>query len=211
MNKLVLLGTGVFAEEIADVVSDCPDVELVGFAENLDRERAASPLLDLPVHWIEDLPDLEGCEFVCAIGTTKRSAFTRQVAALGLPFGRVVHPTARLSRTSELGAGSILNVGVMVAAHTRIGEHVIVNRGALIGHHTTIGDHVTISPGSNIGGRVTIGDGAYIGMGSIVLNDVKIGAGSIVGAGAVVTKDVPERVQVLGIPARVTKENVEPH
>lgn len=210
-RRLVLLGTGAFAEEIADVISDCPDTELVGFAENLDPERVERPLLELPVHWIDDLPSLEGCQFVCAIGTTKRSAFTRRVAELGLPFGRVVHPSARLSRTATLGEGSILNVGVVVAAHTRLGHHVIVNRGALIGHHTTVGDHVTISPGANVGGRVRIGDGAYLGMGSIVLNDLTIGPGSIVGAGAVVTKDVPPHVQVLGIPARITRQDVAPH
>jgi len=211
MSKLVILGTGAFAEELADIASDGDAHEVVGFAENWERARVPGPLLGLPVHWIDDLPEAAaGCELICAIGTTARFGFTDRCEELGLTFGRVVHPTARLSRTSEIGPGTTLSAGVIVAAHTTLGRHVIANRGALIGHHTRIGDHVTISPGANIGGRVRIGDRAYIGMGAVVLNDVTVGRGSIVGAGALVNKDVPERVQVLGVPARITKEDVEP-
>ena len=68
---------------------------------------------------------------------------------------------------------------------------------------------VTISPGANIAGRITIGDGTYVGMGAIILDSLKIGSGSVIGAGSLVTKDVPDNVQVMGVPARITKKGVE--
>jgi serine acetyltransferase len=80
----------------------------------------------------------------------------------------------------------------------------------LIGHHTNVGECVTVSPGANVAGRVTVHDGAYVAMGAIVLEDLTIGAGSLVAAGSVVTRDVPERTQVLGTPARVVQEGIEP-
>ncbi len=209
-EKLIILGTGVFAEEVADLVTECEDYELVAFGENWDRARCSSPLLGLPVIWVDELAPLAVTHFaVCAIGTTHRSVFVRQAEAVNFRFATVRHPTARVSRSSTVGAGSILSVGVIIASHTTIGRHVIVNRGSLIGHHTRIGDNVTISPGANIAGRVTVGDGTYIGIGAIVLDYVTIGAGSVIGAGAVVTKDVPDHVQVMGVPARITKEGVE--
>jgi sugar O-acyltransferase (sialic acid O-acetyltransferase NeuD family) len=162
------------------------------------------------VIWVDDLGPLAATHLaVCAIGTTQRVRFVEQVEAMGFRFATVRHPTARISRTSTLGPGSIVSAGVVVAAHTAIGRHVIVNRGGLIGHHTRIGDYVTLSPGANVAGRVTIGAGTYVGIGAIVLDYLTVGAGSVVGAGAVVTKDVPDHVQVMGVPARITKERVE--
>jgi sugar O-acyltransferase (sialic acid O-acetyltransferase NeuD family) len=209
-EQLIILGTHLFAEEVADLVGDSEAFELVGFCENWDPERAGRKLLGLPVFWIDELPNLEQTHrTVCAIGTTKRVDYIRQVAGMGFRFATIQHPSARVSRTSQVGVGCILSAGVIVAAHTRIGEHVILNRGCLIGHHTRIGDYVTISPGANIAGRVVIGEGVYIGMGAVILDSITIGDHAVVGAGAVVTKDVPERVQVMGVPAKITKRGIE--
>jgi acetyltransferase-like isoleucine patch superfamily enzyme len=46
-------------------------------------------------------------------------------------------------------------------------------------------------------------------MGALVLDHISIGSHSIVGAGAVVTKDVPDNVQVVGVPAKIVKQNIE--
>ena len=206
-QPLIILGTHAFAEEVADLIGDCDEYELTGFAENWDRDRCSSTLLGLPIVWIEDLPSLVDTHMaVCAIGSPLRSRFVESVKAMGFRFVAVKHPGARISGTSSMGTGSLLSAGVVVASHTTIGDHVIINRGSLIGHHTTIADYVTISPGANIAGRVSIGAGSYIGIGATILNDIKIGGQAVVGAGSVVTRDVPDQVQVLGVPARITRE-----
>lgn len=209
-QPLLILGNRTLAEEVLDIVSDTGQFEVTGFVENMDRARCDELLDGLPVHWVKDIAPMARTHLaVCALGTTKRFAYVSQVAALGFRFATVVHPTARISRNSRLGAGTIVNAGVIVATHTNIGEHVILNRGALIGHHGEIGDYCSIMPGSNIAGSCTIGPRTYIGMGAIVIDHTNIGEGSIVAAGAVVTKDVPAKVQVVGIPARIVAEGVE--
>jgi sugar O-acyltransferase (sialic acid O-acetyltransferase NeuD family) len=205
----VILGTHVFAEEVADVAEQA-GMEVAGFVENWDRSRCDAPLLGRPVTWVDDAQALAaGHEAVCAIGTTARRAYIDQAAALGFRFGQVVHPSAVLSPAARLGEGCIACPRVVVATATQIGRHVILKRGVLVGHHTTIGDFVTVSPGANVAGKVTIGDGAYIGMGAVILDNKTIGEGALVGAGAVVTRDVPAHVQVQGVPARVVKEGVD--
>ena len=209
-SPLLVLGTHIFAEEVADLALASGEHELAGFVENWDPARCDSPILGRRVHWVDDLAALAADHVgVCAIGTTRRRAFVEHAERLGLPFTTVRHPSAVIAPSAALAEGSIASAGVVVAVETRIGRHVILNRGVLVGHHTTIGDFVTISPGANVAGCVTIGDGAYIGMGAVILDRMTIGPGAVVGAGAVVTKDVPARTQVLGVPARVVREDVE--
>ena len=207
---LVILGTSLFAPEVADLAEDTGRYEIAAFIENREPEKTRQLFLERPVVWIDQASSFAATHLsICGLGTTHRRIFIEQAAAAGLHFTRIEHPTARVSRRSSIGVGSIISVGVIIAAYSRLGSHVIVNRGALIGHHTTIHDYVTISPGANIAGAATIGEGAYIGMGAIVLDRVTVGAHAIVGAGAVVVHDVPDRVQVVGNPARVIKDEVD--
>jgi sugar O-acyltransferase (sialic acid O-acetyltransferase NeuD family) len=210
-NKpLLILGTGLFAVEIADLAAEIPGVTVAGFVENLDLSHCAQPLDGRPVHWVEELgPLVKTHQFICGLGTTHRSRFVGQVEALGGEFVTLVHPTARVPASSSLGPGTILNAGVIIASHTQLGAHVSVNRGTTIGHHTHIGDFVTIGPGVNLAGSCHIGAAAYLGIGATIIDHITIGPHSVVGAGAVVTEDVPERVLVVGVPAKIVKRNIE--
>jgi sugar O-acyltransferase, sialic acid O-acetyltransferase NeuD family len=208
-EKLLILGTRMFALEVADLATDA-GFEISGFVENLDRKRCAEPLEGLPVHWIGDVAAFTDTHLaVCALGTTHRHRFIEQAAQLGFRFATVVHPSARISTRSSVGEGTIVSSGAVIAAYSTIGRHVVVNRGALIGHHTQIADYVSIQPGANVAGACRIGERAYIAMAAVVIDHVTVGSHSVVGAGAVVTKDVPSNVQVVGIPARIVKEKVE--
>lgn len=211
MSKpILILGTRTLAEELADVISEIPGCEVVGFVENMERERCESQLRGLPVFWVEEIGPLASTHLaVCGLATTHRKRYAEQVAAIGFRFATLIHPSARVSSKAVLGEGCLISPMCSVSAYTTLGQHVFVNRGALIGHHTTIGDYVTIHPGANVAGMVTVGDGTYIGMGAVVIDKMNIGSGSIVGAGAVVTKDVPDRVQVVGVPAKVVKTEIE--
>jgi sugar O-acyltransferase (sialic acid O-acetyltransferase NeuD family) len=208
-EEIIILGASLFAEEVADYISKIEKYTLVGFIEGINRDRCRKPLSGLPVIWIDDVAksiDARSCKAVCAVGSTKRKHFIQQAATSGLEFTTIVHPAAQVSDTASIGIGTIISPGAIIAVSTRIGCHVIINRGCLIGHHVEIGDYVTISPGANIAGRTKIGNLSYIGMGAVILDGISIGSNSVVGAGSVVTKDVPDSVQVLGMPARISKE-----
>ena len=209
-RTLLILGTRTFAVEVADLASDVADTRVVGFVENMDPGLVGTHLEGVPVHWVDDLAGLSASHLaLCGLSTTHRSRFVEQATVHGVRFTSLVHPSARVSRTAEIGEGAIVSAGAIVGAHARIGRHAIVNRGALIGHHTVIGDYATLGPGVNIGGCCVIGGATWVGIGAIVLDKLTVGRHSLVGAGALVTKEVGDRVQVMGVPARVTREGID--
>jgi sugar O-acyltransferase (sialic acid O-acetyltransferase NeuD family) len=210
MAPLLICGTRSFAEEVADLAEDAPGLELAGFVENWERERASRPLLGKPVHWVDDIAGLAASHrFLCALVTTQRIRFTAQMEGLGFSPATLLHPAAHVSSRATLEAGVIASPGVVVGAHARVDGHTILNRGVLVGHHTQIGDHASLLPGVNVAGNCDVGAGTFLGMGALVLNDLTIGEGAVIAAGSIVTRDVPTRTKVMGAPARVVEEQVE--
>jgi sugar O-acyltransferase (sialic acid O-acetyltransferase NeuD family) len=205
-TPLLILGARPYTLALADSFADIAGYEVVGFVENLDRERAGTRNGDLPVHWVDDLPRFRDTHHViCGLGTTLRNRFVEPVKALGLTFATLIHPTAVVSRRATLGEGTSLNILNIVAGYTKLGNHVQVNRGATIGHHTVIGDYVTVGPGANIAGNCQLGAQTYVGIGATIMDGIQIGRHCVIGAGAVVTKDLPDRVLAVGVPARFVK------
>ena len=209
-RPLLILGTRTFAEETADVASEIAGVQVVGFVENMDRQRCKEKLNGLPIIWVDELAELsETHQVICGLGTTHRSRYVEQVAQFKVSFATLVHPSARISGTSSVGEGSFISSGAIVAARTQVGKHVVLNRGALVGHHSQVGSFATVGPGANIAGNSRVGEGTYIGISAVVLDHISVGCHSVVGAGAVVTRDVPDNVQVVGVPAKIVKRDIE--
>ena len=208
-RPLLILGTGVFAEEVADLAL-AAGREVAGFVEGRDRSRCAEGLNGLPIYWIDDVARLApGCDAVCAVGSSARSGFIEQGRAAGLTFAILAHPSSTVFASASLAQGVILGAGVVIGAGTRVGAHAILNRGCLIGHHVRIGDYATLAPGCNVGGLASIGSGCQVGMGAIVIDRVIVGDGASVGAGALVTRDVAIGMRVVGSPARAVRTDVE--
>jgi acetyltransferase EpsM len=205
MDELFILGTGVLAEEFFALATDI-GIRIAGFIENLDQRKDETSLCGRPVLWVDRLA--QGAQCVCALSTTKRHLFIKQVEGRA-KFVTLVHPSSVILPYTTLGEGTVVSTGVLIASNTTIGRHVFLNRGARVGHHTKIGNYVTIQPGANIAGLVEIGNSTYIGMGSIVIDRLKIGKEVTIAAGAVVIQDVPDHVLVVGNPAVIKKEGID--
>jgi len=69
-KPLLILGARTFSVQIADLVSEIPDFELVGFVENTERERCEKTLEGLPVLWVDDIAKLAKTHWaICALGS----------------------------------------------------------------------------------------------------------------------------------------------
>ncbi len=126
---------------------------------------------------------------------------------LGYELVTLVHPSAVLSPSAHVGAGTVIMAQVAVNADAHIGEGVILNTGAVIEHDVVLGDFSHVSPRSVLGGGARLGEGSQLGIGGVVLPRAVVGRHSIVGGGATVVHDVPDGVVAIGTPARVLRVN----
>jgi sugar O-acyltransferase (sialic acid O-acetyltransferase NeuD family) len=121
-------------------------------------------------------------------------------------FGKAIHPSVIISRSANIGEGTVVLHGSIIQADAQIGKHCIINTAATVDHDCKLGDYVHISPNASIAGTVSIGEGTWIGAGATVINNIKIGKWCVIGAGAVVIKDIPDYSMAVGVPAKVIKK-----
>jgi sugar O-acyltransferase (sialic acid O-acetyltransferase NeuD family) len=120
-------------------------------------------------------------------------------------FGRVIHPSAVVDASVQVGAGAVIFHQSIIQADAQIGQHAIVNTAASIDHDCVIEDFVHIAPKATLCGNVRVGAGTLVGAGSVVAPNLKIGKNCLIAAGSVVTTHIPDGAIVRGNPARVIK------
>lgn len=107
--------------------------------------------------------------------------------------GIEIHPGATIGRRLVIDHGT----GVVIGETTEIGDDVLIYQGVTLG-----------GTGKDVGKRhPTIGNNVMISAGAKVLGPFKIGDNSRVAAGAVVLEEVPPNSTVVGVPARVVRQD----
>jgi UDP-perosamine 4-acetyltransferase len=130
-----------------------------------------------------------------------RAALFQKGIRAGLSPLTTIHPSAVVSKSATIAAGSVVLPRTVINPDCVIGTNVIVNTGAVVEHDVQIADHAHVCPGSVLCGSVKVGEGAFVGAGSVVIQGIRIGAWAVVGAGATVRTDVPDAARVAGVPA----------
>ncbi len=107
--------------------------------------------------------------------------------------------------------------GIEIHPGATIGKRLVIDHGTgiVIGETAEIGDDVLLYQGVTLGGtgkdvgkrHPTIGNRVMISAGAKVLGPITVGDDSRVAAGAVVLKDVPAGATVVGVPAKVVRQN----
>lgn len=204
--KLIIIGAGGFAKEIAFLASRLSEYDLVGFVD--DRYLELPPkILGVPVLGpISDLLSYDS-EVHIAIGIANPkikkliSAKLRKNSKLIFP--NLIDPSASIGLEINKGMGNILMANTTYTADINIGDFNMINIGSTIGHDTSIGNFNAIFPSVNISGSVVIGNENEIGVGTQIIQNVSIGDKNVIGAGAVVIRDINTGTKNVGVPSKV--------
>lgn len=132
----------------------------------------------------------------------RRAAMRTKIAAHGVPFVSLVHPTVDLAWTA-LGPDVLVYEQAVISPETVIGAGSVVFMRAVIGHEAHLGSGCIVAAGAVLNARVRLGDGVYVGSNASVLPEVRIGDGATIGANSMVLADVPPGATVVGVPGQV--------
>ena len=110
----------------------------------------------------------------------------------------------------RIGAGTFLNLGVMVAAQelVEIGDHCMFANGCFVTDANHRFDDLTLPvtwQGFTSKGPTHVGDNVWCGANVVITSGVTVGRRCVIGANSVVTEDLPPFSIAAGAPARILR------
>ena len=196
MNKenIILIGAGGHALSCIDVIEQENKYNihgLVGLKDEVGKKISGYDVIATQDELANLSKDFRYA-FI-AIGQIKnvklRIDMYESVLNTGFKIPSIISPQSFISRTVQIGEGTIIMNGVILNSGVRIGNNCIINSKALIEHGTQISDHCHISTGAILNGDCVVGSKSFVGSGAIVKHGVTIKTSSFVNMGQIVTKN----------------------
>ena len=210
MKSLLILGAGGHAKVLAETALACnPDLNLAFLDDRISVDNHNAKLLNYPILGSfslcrESTISAKYSSAIVAVGNcTDRLAWLSTLKSFGYELPSIIHPTAWVSPTAEIGLGSVVCAHAVVQSSVLVGIGNIINTACSVDHDTQLEDGVHICPHAALAGHVYVGLRSWIGIGATVIQHIKIGSDVIVGASSAVVNNIPDQVTVCGVPARI--------
>ncbi len=214
-KKLIILGTGGDCVDILDTLRDINDArraavyECLGFLDD-NADKWGQMILGAPVLGsLDAAARYADCVFAFGIGSEFNFWQRHEILArTKIPlesFETIIHPTASISRTAQIGKGAVIFQHATVTTNVRLGDFVKVLPNTVLSHDVVVGAYTCVAGGVSVSGEAQVGASCYLGANCCIKSRVKIGDECLVGMGSVVLRDVEANTVVVGNPARVLR------
>jgi len=205
MNKenIILIGAGGHALSCIDVIEQENKYNihgLVGLKDEVGKKLSGYDVIATQDELVNLSKDFRYA-FI-AIGQIKsvklRIDLYESVLNTGFKIPSIISPQSFISRTVQIGEGTIIMNGVVLNSGVKIGNNCIINSMALIEHGTQVADHCHISTGAILNGDCVVESKSFVGSGAIVKHGITIKTSSFVNMGQIVTKNFDNLNQLAG-------------
>ena len=198
-NKIVIFGTGEFAQEIFLYLEKFSKFEVVAFTIHKEfiKEKMLFEKPIIPFEEIENSYSPNEVSMLICIGFSKmnkkREKIFLEVKNKNYKLENFIHPSNYVWNELEIGENCIILENNVIRPHVKIGNNVIIENNNVISHHCIINDHCYITSQAIVAGHVTIESNCFLGINCTIRNRIKIAKESLIGAGAVILKNTKEK------------------
>ena len=216
-KKILIWGAGSFGEEILDCLDEInfikPTYECIGFLDD-DKKKWARKLRGISVlgslSVSKNFPD---AQLISALTNNKnfweRETLFSNIKKNPNQFETIIHPSAVISKTASIGAGTVISSNVTIGPNTKIGNYVVVLSNSVINHDVRVKNYSIITSGVNISGNTTVGSCCYLGSGSTIRENITIEDCCLIGMGSIILTNVSKNSVMVGNPAKKIRAVVE--
>ena len=204
MKKIIIIGSGGHAAELRDYINHHNSarptnrIEVKGFLDDDKSSYNHYGFYEPYLGKIEDHNiDTETFYLMGIANLAYKERIIEDFIKKGAKFTGLIHPTAIISPSCEIGEGTVISHNASVGAKVKIGKFNMLNSRCTIGHDTQIGDYNFISPQVAISGNTKIGNGNLIGTNACTIPGITIGNYNKIAAGMVVYKPIESNETVM--------------
>jgi sugar O-acyltransferase (sialic acid O-acetyltransferase NeuD family) len=198
-KKIIIFGTGSFAQVVHFYLTHDSPHEVVGFTVNEDH-ISDKELLGLPVLQFESLeknypPDKFGMYVAVGYKNVNRVRAGVYAAAKAKGYELVTYVSSKCTHWNDtvIGDNCFIFEDNTLQPFVTIGNDVVMWSGNHIGHHSSIGDHCFITSHVVISGHVKVGPYCFIGVNSTTRDSISIGEACVIGAGSLIMKSTKDK------------------
>lgn len=194
MKKIVIIGAGAHAAEIAGLIYDNnkhtarEDWFIIkGYLddreENWIRYKFKEPLLSN----LDDYTPEPDDNFILGVSNVNsRKKCLEKLKDKQLNYINFIHYTAIVYETAQIGNGNVICCFSKIGPNAKVGDINSINSKTEIGHDCVIGSNNVFSGNVGIAGFSTVGNDNFFGMNSAVIPEKTIGSRNVIQAGIVV-------------------------
>jgi acetyltransferase EpsM len=204
MKQIIIIGAGGHAAELRDYINHhnasrpADRIEVLGFLDDEEKNDHHYGFSEPFLGGIENHSVRTDSLYLMGIANIAyRKSLVEKFESNGAKFTGLIHPTAIISPSCEIGEGTVISHNASVGAKAKLGRFNMLNSRCTIGHDTQMGDYNFISPQVAISGYTKIGNNNLIGTNSCTIPSMVIGSNNKIAAGMIVYKPVGDNETVM--------------
>jgi len=132
-----------------------------------------------------------------------------EIEGNNLKLATLIHPSIDVPIDADIGDGSVLFPGVIMAKNVTLGKSVLVNYNTLLGIDLIVGEYAFIGPSVIITASCSIGNETTIGAGCMFVPGVAVGDKCMIGFGTKLIGNIDNSRNIFDLPRKISSEIIE--